>query len=322
VKFCPPLAVAVLLMAGCAEAMTDPTVTERTDQVPHLMAIMALMEQKSVNRREIDWPTFRQEVLGSSDNAAFSVSIMHAMTKLSDPNVEYHLNASGTNSFAPTPPCSAPHVPQVGVVVPARIGYFHVPSFTGSVGQRQYWMTSLRNEIKRHDRNDLAGWIVDLRGNTRGEAWPALAAIGPLLGDGVAGHFIDPDGAITPWGYDGGAAFVGDHRVVEFEQYVIMYRARRIAVLVDDAVAAAGEILATAFLSQPHIRLFGRSSCGRALRAERFPLGLTPVSLTLSTAYLADRDMVRVDRAILPDEAVPGRDAAVARAIDWLENGH
>jgi len=37
------------------------------------------------------------------------------------------------------------------------------------------------------DRDDLIGWIVDLRGNGGGNMWPMLAGVGPVLGEGVVG---------------------------------------------------------------------------------------------------------------------------------------
>ena len=58
---------------------------------------------------------------------------------------------------------------------------------------------AIQAAIRQADRAELAGWIVDLRGNTGGNMWPMLAGFGPVLGEGTAGFFIDPDGVGVPW---------------------------------------------------------------------------------------------------------------------------
>ena len=55
-----------------------------------------------------------------------------------------------------------------------------VGSFGGadSVG----FAISIENQIRAADAPDLAGWIVDLRGNTGGNMWPMIAGVGSTLG--------------------------------------------------------------------------------------------------------------------------------------------
>ena len=50
----------------------------------------------------------------------------------------------------------------------------------------------IQDQIKIMDHPYNIGWIVDLRGNGGGNMWPMLAGIGPILGEGIAGYFIDP----------------------------------------------------------------------------------------------------------------------------------
>jgi hypothetical protein len=44
------------------------------------------------------------------------------------------------------------------------------------------------------DQVHPGGWIVDLRGNSGGDMWPMVAGLGPIIGDGVLGAFVAPDG--------------------------------------------------------------------------------------------------------------------------------
>jgi C-terminal processing protease CtpA/Prc len=57
----------------------------------------------------------------------------------------------------------------------------------------------IQEQIRNQDHQGIAGWIVDLRGNTGGNMWPMLAGVGPILGEGLAGHFIEPNGVEEPW---------------------------------------------------------------------------------------------------------------------------
>jgi carboxyl-terminal processing protease len=314
----------VTLGIGCADA-TPRTPVEPAARVPHpyLLEVIGVMQQTSVMRNEIDWPMFREHVIANA-GAPVTIphtygAIMHAMSLLNDPNASFQVWPAG-GSFAPTAPCQVPYVPTVNAAFPLGIGYVHVPSFTGSAAQAVHYMTKVRNEVMRHDREDMTGWIIDLRGNTRGDLWPMLAAIGPVLGEGVAGHFIDADGAAAPWGYDRGAARLRDLTLAELEPYVLLDRGPRIAVLMNADVAGPGEALVVAFSGGADTRLFGSGTCGRAMHAERIPLSNGAI-LTLSTALLGDRTGTPATPKVAPDEVVPGNEDVVERALAWLRSG-
>jgi carboxyl-terminal processing protease len=312
------------LSAGCSDG-TSRAPVEPIARGPHpyILEVIGLMQQTSVRRNEIDWTLFREQVIASAGAPATIPqtygAIMNAMALLNDPNASYEVRPGG-GSFAPIAPCQIPYVPAVDAAFPLGVGYIHVPSFTGSASQAANYMTRVRNEVMRHDREDMTGWIIDLRGNTRGEFWPMLAAIGPVLGEGVTGHFIDADGAAAPWGYDRGAARLLDLTLAELEPYALLDPSPRIAVLMNADVAGPGEALLVAFRGGADTRLFGSGTCGRAMRAERIPLSNGAI-LTLSTALLGDRSGTPTPPRIAPDEIVPMNEDVVERALAWLRSG-
>jgi carboxyl-terminal processing protease len=322
-----PLLAALLVaatIAACADAR-GPDPAEPRPQRPHpfLLEVLGVMQHTSVNRNLIDWELLRADVIGNAGTTQYLTqtygAIMHAMSLLDDPNAQFQVMPNG-GSFAPAPPCHAPYTPAVPMDLPLGIGYVHMPSFNPAREYSLHYMTRVRNEVVRHDRADMTGWIIDLRGNTEGELWPLVAAIGPLLGEGVAGHFIDANGGAEPWGYERGAALLHDRPLAQLEPYELLDRSPRIAVLLDESVAGPGEALAVAFRARENVRFFGRGTCGRAMHAERTRLSNGAI-LTLSTALMADRTRTPAARKVTPDEVIVGNSAVVERAVAWLRSG-
>ena len=93
--------------------------------------------------------------------------------------------------------------------LPATVGFIRIGAFGGSADEARDFANGLQRQIASADRDDLAGWIVDVRGNGGGNMWPMIAGVGPILGEGRAGYFIDPVGAEIFWEYRDGASWEG-----------------------------------------------------------------------------------------------------------------
>src|SRR5437868_3378292 len=90
----------------------------------------------------------------------------------------------GASATAPT--AAAP-------ALPADVGYVRIGSFGIAVaGADRIFADSIQDQIRQRDAANLAGWIVDVRGNGGGNMWPMVAGVGPVLGEGVAGFFLSP----------------------------------------------------------------------------------------------------------------------------------
>jgi carboxyl-terminal processing protease len=83
--------------------------------------------------------------------------------------------------------------------MPGNVGYVKVNEFSGTEAEGQAFSKEIQEQIKSQDNANIVGWIVDLRNNHGGNMWPILAGIGPVLGEGVSGYFIDSDGVETGW---------------------------------------------------------------------------------------------------------------------------
>ncbi len=175
--------------------------------------------------------------------------------------------------------------------------------------------------IRSQDAPDLAGWIVDLRGNTGGNMWPMIAGVGPVLGEGVVGYFVPPGGApATSWSYRDGGAFVGDTELIRVSMpYELISSAPKVAVLTDSMVISSGEAVTVAFRGRPRTRSFGGATCGLATANQGIPLS-DGATLFLTVALMADRARTTYPDGISPDETVAGGTEVAERAIAWLRN--
>jgi C-terminal processing protease CtpA/Prc len=149
------------------------------------------------------------------------------------------------------------------------LGYVHVPAVMGA-GERAY-ADSLRGAVRALASDaPPCGWIVDLRGNTGGNMWPMLAGLGPVVGPGRLGAFVDASGDRQPWFYEEGRAGVvalgGWYKVGAADVETAPHRFDPphppVAVLTDDRTASSGEAVAVAFRERPNARSFGAPTMG------------------------------------------------------------
>ena len=210
--------VAFLSACGGSPSSPTPTPTEPSTGAmsgtaqAYLEQLLTLMRLNSVNRYKIDWTSFRQSVYewtGAAQtvhDVVVSGGIPTAL-RLLDDHHSYFVKADGTTVWNPVF-LDCYDTSASAVAVPGDIGYVKVGGTFDSGDAAVQFAVSVQAQIRAADNDRVVGWLVDLRGNRGGNLWPMLAGIGPVLGDGLAGAFIDPDGNVTHWGYAAGASCV------------------------------------------------------------------------------------------------------------------
>ena len=273
--------------------------------------------------RDRPWAQVRARVLGAAPGAQTVAgtfpAIQEALAILDDGHSSFTYTDGRRVALAGRT-CTGP-VASDPVGLPVNVGYLRVRAFAGADAAATVHAAAIQDAIRAADREGLAGWIVDLRGNAGGNLWPMLAGLGPILGDGVLGHFVDPDGGEVPWVYRDGAISLGE--VVQ-ERVATPYRLRRpmprVAVLTDARVASSAEGLAIAFRGRPGTRTFGVATCGLSTVNQPFSMN-DGSTLSLAVAIMADRARRAFGDRVPPDEIVEGADEVVARAVSWLQRG-
>lgn len=322
--------VAIALAAACgsdgpsrASLPTQPTAAMSAAAANYLNSILSLMQTNSIKRLTIDWTSFRNGVIAEAGSAQtiaeLNPAIRLAITLLGDGHSSYRGAGAASSIFVGTRTCRPSGAPQPSL--PATIGYVKVTAFSGSGDVATAFKDQVQNAIIAADRDDLVGWVVDLRGNGGGNMWPMIAGVGPLLGEGPLGYFIGPTGTETLWEYRNGASISGGFTVT---RVTTPYRVRRdqprVAVLSDNGIASSGEATLIAFRRRPNTRSFGEATCGLSTANATYTLS-DGGTLTLTTSVMADRLKTPFGDSIPPDEILTNQTQAVQRAIAWLQTG-
>jgi len=175
--------------------------------------------------------------------------------------------------------------------MPGNVGYVKVNQFGGSdPTESETFSKQIQEQIRSQDDASIVGWIVDLRSNLGGNMWPMLAGIGPILGEGISGYFIDADGLETEWAYENGAGVsVGVVVAKVTDPYELIGPNPKVAVLLDNGIASSGEVVAISFIGRANTRSFGSPTCGLSTANSVYDL-YSGYKLALTVAYLADRN--------------------------------
>ena len=285
--------------ASRAALPTQPTAAMSAAASTYLNAILALMQANSIKRLTLDWTAFRNNVIAAAGSAQaiadLNPAIRVAITQLGDGHSSYRGAGATSSIFVGTRTCRPSGAPQPSL--PATIGYVKVTAFSGSGDVATAFADQIQNTIVAADRDNLVGWVVDLRGNGGGNMWPMIAGVGPLLGEGPLGYFIGPTGASTLWEYRNGASISGFAVTRVTTPYRVRREQPRVAVLSDNGIASSGEATLIAFRLRPNTRSFGEATCGLSTANATYTL-IDGGTLTLTTSVMADRQKTRFGDSI------------------------
>lgn len=153
-----------------------------------------------------------------------------------------------------------------GVATPhGRVLHWSPPAVTanGPEAENEYVKRFLAEAEASPDRVKSCGLVIDLRGQTGGNAWPPMYAMLPLLGQGNAAAFVHRGGRqpvvhhpllAQRWREAAGGK---DHPLARFAGMPI-------AVVTGNSTSSAGEMIALALLGEgERIRTFGWETDGR-----------------------------------------------------------
>ena len=93
--------------------------------------------------------------------------------------------------------------------------------------------------------------------------WPMVAGVGPIVGEGILGFFVDPDSVVSTWRYVQGKSLLDAATITQAgDPYELMSPDPPVAVLTDGRTASSGEATTIAFRGRPHARSFGEPTWG------------------------------------------------------------
>ena len=230
--------------------------------------------------------------------------------------------AGGVHSWLQTPAdvasIAAQNAPAASFPVPTvstrdGISILSLPGFQGEEPEAiaRYESAGLQ-AMRAAAAATTCGWIVDLRTNGGGNAWPMLAVVAPLLDDGdVVG--LERDGQVQ-WARvaDGGVVSTpGGDDTSSPGGFTVD---TPVALLTSGMTNSAAEIVAIAFAGQADALRVGKPTAGMTTSNPVRDLS-DGARLILTTSYDVDRTGRVYDGPLAPDiEAAPGPDLEAARA--------
>ena len=274
--------------------------------VNYLNAALDTMERHSIKKNEIDWQTFRSNII---KKAAGSTTYSQTY-----PVLEFALKNLGDNhSFFKKPeqvvewnkksviPGRKKWQPPIAVMRD-EIAEIRLSSYSsGNTSDNIKHAQDLQNAIQGLDSLNPKGWIIDLSHNSGGNIWPMLAGIGPLVIEGIQGSFYSVDQKKIPWYYKTGEVGISDSVILKLPKpYSLKNKNAPIAIFISGLTASSGEAILISFKNRRNVRIFGEPTAGLATANASFYLK-DGAQLIITSAIFMDSNDKLYGGQIMPD---------------------
>jgi len=289
-------------------------------QGKYINEALDIIENHSMKKEQIDWGDYRSKVLkyGENDKTIDDAhnTIKYALLLLRDGHSFFVSSKVMKKDYSDT---TMKKITPIVSEYNNGIGYIKIPGFFGNGKLEKAFAVRIQDLIKDLDKHKINGWIIDLRDNGGGNMWPMLLGVGPILGDGTAGYFVNCNNNYEKWGYSKGKAFMDTTIVIQTDSiYQLKNKNKKIAILINNKTASSAEAIAVAFIGLPNTRFFGNAT--RGLTTGNSTIILSDSStIFLMTVIYADRNKKLYGKQIIPDEIANDGDAKdlAFRWINW-----
>ena len=303
----------------------------------YLNEVFEIVEKHSINRDSIDLKKIKRVAyakLKNTDSLEECYPIVQSILKDLGDNHSFFMSKEQVNKWQSTSNANNNKklITFSGKLLNDNIGYIQMKGYSsGDSISIQKYADSLQHKIKSIDNKNLKGWILDLRENTGGNCWPMLTGIGPLLGNGICGFFIDNNGQKSSWYYRDGESGINNSTITRMSKqpYRLLNNSNPIAVLTGYKTGSSGEVVVTAFHNKSNTKSFGESTAGLSTGNANFKLSDGSMIL-LTTSIYADRQGNVFGGKINPDKIIKfsyesidlPNDPVLKKAMDWIYEGN
>jgi C-terminal processing protease CtpA/Prc len=299
----------------------------------YLNEVLEIVEKKSINIDSVDFKTIKYNALSKLSNTNTiqeCYPIIRSILRDLGDNHSFLMSKGQVKNWKSTSKYSdeTKLFTFSGKLLNDNYGYIKMDGFnSGDSFLVQKYADSLQNKIKSIDNKNIKGWVLDLRENTGGNCWPMLTGIGPILGNGICGYFVDRKGKKSSWFYKNGKSGINKSTItkVSHQPYKVYDNTKPIAVLTGSRTGSSGEVVVAAFHNKENTRSFGTKTYGVSTGNQNFNLSDGSM-LILTTSIYADRKGRVFGTEIEPDETVEFKynsigkksDLVIQKAIEWI----
>jgi len=299
----------------------------------YLNEVLEIVEKNSINKDSVDFKIIKRNALSKLSNT-YTIEecypIVQSILRDLGDNHSFFMSKEQVKNWKSTSKSNEENklITFSGKLLDDNYGYIKMNGFSsGDSISIQKYADSLQNKIKSIDNKNIKGWILDLRENTGGNCWPMLTGIGPILGSGICGYFVDKKGNKSSWFYKNGESGINKFPItkVSHQPYELYDSSKRIAVLTGSKTGSSGEVIVTAFHNKENTKSFGTKTYGVSTGNQNFDLSDGSMIL-LTTSIYADRKGIIFGAEIEPDEIVEfeynsigkQNDLVIQKAIEWI----
>lgn len=276
-----------------------------------VMKIIQTLKNKSINRDKINWLEAEQDVLNSllisKDSAIVKALSMnnnqHTYYLKGEKIIQGHYKKNqNSDSCYLSGQIDNSKLPDVGYL---KIERFHTnPIAKDNDLSSQEYISKIIQSIKKQDRKNLKGWVIDLRYNSGGDMWPMLIALTPFLSSKVIGSFQQGDKTQT-WLLKNNEILLDENSQNErlhFKpvKYRTLNKDAKFAILINHRTASGGEAVAIAMKSLKNVKFFGQETRGFATSNEIIHI-TNNEALILTVGYMASHNGKIFPDGLSPD---------------------
>lgn len=304
---------------------------------PILDSALKVMEQHSLNRKQIDWTELKRKAYEQTKGIDNLDSLLNQFTPIFEWLGDFHGSIQTPRlkvSWEEGKPAvhhnaivdsAIGKVPSLMVQRWGDIGYYRVP---GGITKNVSRVTQmLADTLCSLDPSSVKGWILDLRLNTGGNVWFNLASLASMIGDGPTTGVYYGDGREPV------ISFIKDGKPFGNNQFYAIPEVKcklpsstvPVVILTSPATASSAEALLLAFKGRANTVVIGEPTAAFVTSNNSFPLG-DDVTLVLATGYMTDRTGTPYTSSIHPDVLVKNgddftdlkKDHKINKALEWL----
>ena len=290
------------------------------DSVRHLLdTVITIVRNEALHRDEVNWDSLKKEVYRKE----LAPSIQTLFMSLKDGHGGLIYKGARYGMAWPVPAISAAMMAQLRTQGPPKLkisllsgayGYILIPPFNGgSQADNDRFAQEIRDSICKLSSSKLKGWIIDLRMNLGGNMWPMMAGLGPLIGDGKVGSFVQSQN----WYIKNGDAYLEGTRLASARSLCQIGTNCKIAVLIGPLTQSAGEAVAISLIGRQNTRSFGEPTGGYVTANLTHVLG--QAKLMVAAFWEADRNGHIYKEKLQPDISVD-TERIIPTALQWLQD--
>ncbi|MCE9539990.1 MAG: S41 family peptidase [Bacteroidetes bacterium] len=287
-----------------------------------------IVRSNSIYADSLDWHTINTNIaklsigLKAKEDAHILSDYVLSELRQSGENHSFYMKKVNVNKFSDH---NTDGRQPFSKLIDNHIGYIYVPGFN-SVNDTtcSNFAIKIQKLIEDLDsRKTITGWIIDLRENSGGNMYPMIAGLGPIVGEGTLGYFINPKSKKTDkWYYSNGSSGEGNKPYLTIKKpYSLKTLNSKVAVLISSMTGSSGEMTAVSFIGKENVKILGQNSGGYTTGNQGYKL-LDGSYLYLAVSYISDRNNKKYLGSISPDILVDEKDDndTISIAQKWLDS--